>query len=99
MNDTHRTDDAPAGVDERTPETAREWFERGLELGRLGFPDRAAEAFEEAAWLDPEDAEVQFNLGTAYLSTGMFEQATVNLTRAVEMSPEMSDAWGNRLRC
>ncbi len=27
---------------------------------------------------------------------GMFEQALVNLSRTVELAPEMSDAWGNR---
>ena len=78
------------------PTDAGGWFQRGLKSARLGFPDRAAADFEEAAWLDPENAEVQFNLGTAYLSMGMFEQALVNLDRAIEKRPGMSDAIGNR---
>ncbi len=72
-----------------------ERFRRGLEAARLGFPDKAAAEFEEAALLDPEHAEVQFNLGTAYLSMGEFEQAIVNLKRAVSLDPGMSDGWGN----
>jgi predicted Zn-dependent protease len=75
---------------------AREHFQAGLRAAQTGFPDQAAKAFEEAAWLDPENAEVQFNLGTAYLSMGLFEQAIVNLSNTVKLKPEMPDAWGNR---
>lgn len=71
-------------------------FQAGLRAAQTGFPDQAAKSFEEAAWLEPENAEVQFNLGTAYLSMGLFEQATVNLSNAVRLRPEMPDAWGNR---
>ena len=61
-----------------------------------GFPDKAAADFEEAVWLDPENADIHFNLGTAHLSMGMFEQAMVNFDRAIELKPDMSDAVGNR---
>ena len=76
-------------------ETAAGYFRRGVEAAQLGFPDKAAAEFEEAAYLEPENAEVQFNLGTAYLSMGEFEQAILNLARAVELKPDMSDGWGN----
>jgi tetratricopeptide (TPR) repeat protein len=75
---------------------ADEFFQRGLKSAQLGFPDRAATDFEEAAWLEPDNQEVQFNLGTAYLSMGDFEQAINNFTRVIEMNPEGSDAYGNR---
>ena len=75
--------------------TAAEHFRKGIEAAQLGFPDRAAAEFEEAAYLEPDNAEVQFNLGTAFLSMGEFEQAIVNLSRAVELKPDMSDGWGN----
>lgn len=74
---------------------AAEHFRKGIEAAQLGFPDKAAAEFEEAAYLEPDNAEVQFNLGTAYLSMGEFEQAIVNLSRAVELKPDMSDGWGN----
>ncbi len=74
---------------------AAEHFRKGIEAAQLGFPDRAAAEFEEAAYLEADNAEVQFNLGTAYLSMGEFEQAIVNLSRAVELKPDMSDGWGN----
>ena len=79
-----------------TPKDARGWFERGLQSAKLGFPDKAVADFEEAAWLEPDNVEVQFNLGTAYLSMGMFEQAIINLSRAIDLRPDMSDAIGNR---
>ncbi len=76
-------------------ESAADYFRRGIEAAQLGFPDKAAAEFEEAAHMEPDNAEVQFNLGTAFLSMGEFEQAIVNLTRAVELNPDMSDGWGN----
>ncbi len=76
-------------------ETAADYFRRGVEAAQLGFPDKAAAEFEEAAHMEPDNAEVQFNLGTAFLSMGEFEQAIVNLKRAVELNPDMSDGWGN----
>ncbi|MSQ07836.1 MAG: tetratricopeptide repeat protein [Dehalococcoidia bacterium] len=77
-------------------EAAQTHFASGLRAAQLGHLDQAAKEFEEAAWLDPEDAEVQFNLGTSYLSMGLFEQALINLSNAVRLRPDMPDAWGNR---
>lgn len=72
------------------------WFQRGLKFAQLGFPDRAAEAFEVAEAIEPEDATLQFNLGTAYLSLGNFVQAVTSLDRAISLDPSNSDAYGNR---
>ena len=84
----------PQGIDMNSG-TAAEHFRRGIEAAQLGFPDKAAAEFEEAAHIDTDNAEVQFNLGTAYLTMGEFEQAIVNLSKAVELKPGMSDGWGN----
>ena len=81
---------------DKRPTDARGWLQRGLRSAQLGFPDQAAADFEEASWLEPENADIQFNLGTAYLSMGLFEQAVVNLTKAIDLRPDMSDAFGNR---
>ena len=71
-------------------------FKSGLNKVKLGLHDEAIEEFEKAAWEDPKNFEVQFNLGTAYLTIGEFEQAIVNLTRALKLNPKNSDALGNR---
>ena len=86
----------PDAEETARPTDAKGWMERGIRSAQLGFPDKAAADFEEAAWLEPENADVQFNMGTAHLSMGMFEQALVNFDRAVELKPDMSDAVGNR---
>jgi tetratricopeptide (TPR) repeat protein len=78
------------------PKTADEFFARGLKNAQLGIPDKAAADFEEAAWLDPENAEIQFNLGVAYLSIADFEQAIINFTKAIELKPDVADMYGNR---
>ena len=92
-----RQDDSNStGKEAPRPADARGWLERGIKSAQLGFPDRAAADFEEAAWLDPDNADIQFNLGTAHLSMGMFEQALVNFDRAIALKPDMSDAVGNR---
>jgi tetratricopeptide (TPR) repeat protein len=73
-----------------------DYFKSGLNKVKLGFHDEAIKEFEKAAWDDPENFEIQFNLGTAYLTIGEFEQAIVNLDRAIVINPESSDALGNR---
>jgi Tfp pilus assembly protein PilF len=72
------------------------WFQRGIKFAQLGFPDRAAESFETAESIEPEDATLQFNLGTAYLSLGNFVQAVTSLDRAILLDPSNSDGYGNR---
>ena len=42
---------------------AAEHFRKGIEAAQLGFPDKAAAEFEEAAYLEPDNAEVQFQPG------------------------------------
>jgi Flp pilus assembly protein TadD len=78
------------------PKTAAEFFQRGLKNAQLGIPDKATSDFEEAAWLDPDNHEVQFNLGVAYLSMADFEQAINNFTKAIELKPDVADMYGNR---
>jgi Tfp pilus assembly protein PilF len=86
----------PAQDTEPAPDDFLGWFQRGLKYAQLGFPDRAAESFEQAEQIKPEDATLQFNLGTAYLSLGNFVQAVTNLNRSIKLDPSNSDAYGNR---
>jgi len=78
------------------PKTSDDFFRRGLKSAQLGILDKAVSDFEEAAWLDPHNHEIQFNLGTAYLSMGDFEQAINNFTKAIELKPGVADIHGNR---
>ena len=47
-------------------------FRSGLNKVKLGLHDQAIEEFEKAAWEDPDNFEVQYNLGTAFLTIGEF---------------------------
>jgi tetratricopeptide (TPR) repeat protein len=73
-----------------------EYFKSGLNKAKLGLHDESIIEFEKAAWEDPGNFEIQFNLGTVYLTIGEFEQAIVNFTKALKIEPESSDALGNR---
>ena len=46
--------------------------------------------------MDPDNHEIQFNLGVAYLSMADFEQAINNFTKAIELKPGVADMYGNR---
>jgi len=94
------SDDTPNEVNhvdiDFPPKTADDFLRRGLKSAQLGIPDKAAADFEEAAWLAPENHEIQFNLGVAYLSMADFEQAINNFTKAIELKPGVADMYGNR---
>ena len=94
------SDDTPNEVNhvdiDFPPKTADDFFRRGLKSAQLGIPDKAAADFEEAAWLAPENHEIQFNLGVAFLSMADFEQAINNFTKAIELKPGVADMYGNR---
>jgi tetratricopeptide (TPR) repeat protein len=53
----------------------------------------AAEAFEELAATQPESAQIQLELGRTQAAEGNHEQALAALTRAVELEPNLAQAW------
>jgi cytochrome c-type biogenesis protein CcmH/NrfG len=72
----------PGSAKART--NARGELERGKELYRNDEDSAAAEAFAEAARLDPELAEAHFRLGLAYEALGKAEEAERAYRKAVE---------------
>tara|TARA_Y100000996_G_scaffold233327_1_gene183590 strand:+ start:6620 stop:7000 length:381 start_codon:yes stop_codon:yes gene_type:complete len=73
-----------------------EHFKSGLNKAKLGLHVEAIEEFEKAAWEDPNNFEIQYNLGTAFLTLGGFDQAIISFSNALKINPENSDALGNR---
>ena len=49
------------------------YFKSGLSKAKLGLHEEAISDFEKASWEDPQNFEIQFNLGTAYLTIGEFD--------------------------
>ena len=56
---------------------------------------RALVSFKTAMDLAPQEATVQFNVGTALYRLGRFEDAVTHLRAAVVADPGYVDAWGN----
>jgi tetratricopeptide (TPR) repeat protein len=53
----------------------------------------AAKIFEELAATQPESAQIQFELGRSLAARGADEPALAALTRAVELEPNLAQAW------
>ena len=65
----------------------------GLAMMRAGMHDLASQLFDHAAKLDPETGTHHYNLATTQRFLGDFDNAEINLDRAIELSPKDSDAW------
>jgi Flp pilus assembly protein TadD len=68
-------------------------------LGRLklaqGKYDEALDALSRAAQINPEDAEIQNNLGVALSEKGLRVPAEAALRKAVQIDPGCADAHAN----
>ena len=62
-----------------------EHFKLGLNKAKLGLHVEAIEEFEKAAWEDPNNFEIQYNLGTAFLTLGGFDQAIISFSNALKI--------------
>jgi tetratricopeptide (TPR) repeat protein len=73
----------------------RETFEAGNEAFGLGRFDEAIAAYEELVDHGVWDADVFFNLGTAYARSGRLGPAILNLERALVLDPGHDEARDN----
>jgi tetratricopeptide (TPR) repeat protein len=66
------------------PTQARVMLDQGKELYKKDDDEKAAEAFEKAAKLDPDFAEAYFRMGLAYDALGQKQQAEDSYKKAIE---------------
>ncbi len=67
-------------------------YMRGVAFNAMGMMPEAIGAFTEAARVDPTDGDAYFNIGTAYLHLGQFEEAIPLLEKGYGLGVEdMSD--------
>lgn len=76
-------------------ETAREFFDKGVDLQQRGLFDHAIEEYEKALKIEPENIDIMVNLGAACLQKGLSDRAIKMLSRALEKNPENSLALYN----
>jgi arylsulfatase A-like enzyme/tetratricopeptide (TPR) repeat protein len=74
------------------PENADAHNQRGMLLGGLGDFAAAADAFERATALDPQNAMTWFNLGLARMRAGNRAGAATALRKAIAIQPAFEDA-------
>lgn len=75
------------------PDDARPLHELYIILKRLQRDDEALSLLEDAARLDPENADFQFKLAVEYGAATHMEDAECAYLKAIEIAPQMSDAY------
>ena len=74
----------------------KKYFDKGLDSARNGQLESSIAYFERSAKLNPLNSEIVYNLGTAYLTLGMPEEAIKSFSEAIKLDSNNSDAFANR---
>jgi tetratricopeptide (TPR) repeat protein len=63
---------------------------------RLGLLDEAAEDYDKALTLDPQNPHSWYDRGTIRLKKGGYKHAIQCFTKAIELDPNFVQAWESR---
>jgi tetratricopeptide (TPR) repeat protein/Tol biopolymer transport system component len=63
-------------------------FDEAVDLAKTGSPEAAISKWEEVAKLDPADARVQNNLGSALAWSGQYQEAISHYRKGLELNPQ-----------
>lgn len=74
----------------------KKYFDKGLDSAKNGQLESSIAYFERSAKLNPLNSEIVYNLGTAYLTLGMPEDAIKSFSEAIKLDSNNSDAFANR---
>ena len=77
------------------PETAQEWFERGLKQAQIGELEEAIASWDAAIAIEPTMAPAWHNRGSALGNMGRLEEALLNFQEAATHNPEDAYIWFN----
>ncbi len=72
----------------QSTKTAEEWFQEGLQAGKLGDGRTAMESYKKAVKLDPNHFLAQFNLGIRYGKVMMNLDAAKCFREALRVKPD-----------
>src|SRR6266516_4178116 len=76
-------------------QTEQEWTDKGNAAAQQGDYEAAAEAFEQAIAANPNDARARYNLALAQQYLGDSELAIAGYRRAIDLDPQLIDAYIN----
>jgi len=77
-------------------ETAEEYFNRGVSLGKQGKHAAAIAEFEKSAELAPRNAQIYFNIGYTYERKRDADKAISYYSKAISINPKYIDAYKRR---
>jgi tetratricopeptide (TPR) repeat protein len=75
--------------------TAHQYIKSGLSCYQKGDYNEAIKQFQKALKLNPEKAEIHYNLGLTYQAKGLFDKAIEEYRKALELNPEDAEAHNN----
>lgn len=82
---------------DNSEQTARAYHEQGLLLGELGQFEAAAQAFEQALTVRPQQPEIYSNLGVVLQNQGRVAEAVAHFRQALALDPTFYGAHSNLL--
>lgn len=68
------------------------YYRLGLAFHEIGTLDREIDAYHKALELEPDNLDVQYNLGFTYFDTAQYAEAIAHLTPFAESTPPDSEA-------
>ena len=72
------------------------WYQKAIELDRMGRAEEAIEAYNEALKINPHDVRSLFNKGVDLQMMGQAEEAVRCYDDALEITPEDGELWSNK---
>ncbi len=78
------------------PQTAEDFYVRGLTRAEQGDNQGAVKAFDQALALNPKNADAYFNRGVERFSLGDKQGAIEDYTQAIRLDPKFAMAYSNR---
>lgn len=86
----------PKEVTESKPESAEDYFYRGVSSVKIGNLEEAFADFTKAIELNPKISEVYYNRGNIAKKKGNFDGAASDFSKAIEINPKYKEAYNNR---
>jgi polysaccharide biosynthesis/export protein len=88
----HYTDTTAKIASTEAKAEAKRLYKEGVKYGLAGLFSQAAQMFEQAVKLDPQNADAHFALGHAYFDLQQWKNAIRGLERAHELNPKDNQA-------